>query len=721
MNDSSPVSKKGLYWALEERPEDLIGHLRRFRDQFWTILESGGIVDQIRKLRRFYQGQFYSAEGGRIVLGGRKIDISQLGVNEMRARLRLLLTYATTNDFDWDAQGADSSQDTLEAVKIANSQLDWAMDAPQYRLREHFRTAGEQALIYLAGYTATIWDDTMGDPLGEDERFPGTLRMEYSGEQRNFNPTVFDVVFDPTLPHRKRKWVLFRERANKYDLGEVYFDKRVELFAISDSDENDWGRFDGMERGLIDQPFDRDQVDKWYFMHLPTPALEVGRLTCFAGKDVVLYDGPLPRMYRQRLPLHRTIYAERLDTDLVGHSPAIDLAPLQEALNIVITTALTNLRKFGQTKLVGKKGDEIQPAMLEPGTLMMYAADPAAVRALEFLKDSPQLLGMAEHILQRMDSVCSVSAASRGFTPKDQPAIGAALDDMKTIQANSPFDKNLLEAAQDAGQTILEIWQEKAGEGREMPVVGENDQVRIEKFTSEALGKVRRILVKPGNPALRTPSLRMDYIRMLREMNLVSNEKEILSVLQGSPISRVTTPEEAQIRRVQDENAKLKRGEQVVGSLTDDHLLDIRSHTAEILGDVESRLNPLVVRTVTPHILWHLEQLTKNPMAQALMVALQWAPPQLVAALSQLGAMMPPGGMEPLAAAVGSLPGPEGGGAPGGAPILPGPGALGGPAPGGGPLANNPVAGAKASLAQGKAHLKSQAGGSVAHNQEKIA
>lgn len=679
------ASRKDLYWAKEPDPQALVEDLCKRRDDFWTLLEELRFIESAYKLWRFYHGLFYDTLGGSVVAGGKEGDISQIGVNEYRSRLSLLLTYATTSDPDWDAQTAKTEQKALEATKRFNRILDYTMDAPQYSVRTALKTAAEHALIYRVGYVCAKWNEQLGDEVSGN---PETLDIQRSGDIDYSNPTLFDVVFDPSyLNHKRRPWVFWRERVNKYDLAETFYSKRDDILAISDT-RDQRRRFFGMEYGLTITDMEIDTVDRWYFLHLPTPAMKAGRYTCFAGDDIVLHDGACPAYYK-RLPLHRIVHKELLATSIVGDSPAVHLAPIQEALNMQITTVLTNHKKFGQTKIWSKQGEDIDIQDMEPGSQVLQTN--TEIKGLNLLQTSGDLLAFAKDLVAMMDSVSGVSAVSRGVMEKETSGIHAALLDMKTLQANQEFDKNYQHLCEAVGQATLDILQQKADIPREIPVVGENDRMRMEKFTKEDLVDVNRVLVKTGNAAMRTPAGKMNLANMLMQIpGTISNPRELISILEGAPLDRLVSAEDAQIRLANEENASLLRGESPTGSITDDHLYHIRSHTSEVIGSVNARVNPQLVVVGGAHVLWHLDQALRNPTAQALMVALGWATPDQLAALA---ATQPP----PM-----PMPGEEQGG--------------GEPQGGGGgqviPMPQDSMGQAKQSLESSKDYLDNQAQGS---------
>lgn len=681
-------SSRDLYWARESDPQALISDLLKRRDDFWTLLEELRITEKVYKLWRFYHGLFYDLQGGNIVPGGRELDVSQIGVNEYRARLSLLNTYATTSEPDWDAQTSKTEQAALEATKKFNRILDHTMDASEYQTRRALKTAAEHALIYLVGYVAVVWNPDLGE---QDVGDPDTLDIHYKGDLQYTNPTLFDVVFDASYrAHHDRPWILWRERVSKHDLAETYYSKRDDILAVSDDREHR-RRFYGIEHGLAVSNAQVDTIDLWHFVHLKTRALPSGRYLCFAGDDVLLRDSACPPYYK-RLPLHRIVHKEMLGCSLIGDSPAIHLAPLQEALNIQLSTVLTNHRKFGQEKIWSKAGEPIDIQDIEPGSTVLQTN--TELKGLNLLSTSSDLLNFAKDLVSMMDSISGVSAVSRGVMEKETSGIHAALLDMKTLQANQEFDSNYKILCESVGQATLEIMQSQVKDPREIPVVGENDRMRMESYTGEDLIHVHKVHVKQGNAALRTPAGKLNLAQMIMQVpGAISNPRELISIIEGAPIDRLIAAEDAQIRLANEENAALLSGGKVIGSVTDDHLYHLKSHTAEVIGSVAARVNPQLVFTAGAHILWHLDQALRNPTAQALMVALGWATPQQLAALV---ATQPPPPPEM------GMPGEE---APGGG----GGDILKMPEPDGG----DPTAQAKQALEHSKDYLDNQAQGAA--------
>lgn len=696
-NRKAPAPK--TYWA-KAKPEELIESLRVRREDYWKILEDIGAVDAAYRSWRLYFGMHYSQDAGTIVAGGEEGEIDCVAVNQFRSILNLLLTYTLSIDLDWDAQAQDASQETLEATRFANDLMDYLEDAPQFAVQERRKRAAEESMIFRVGYVSTVWDENAGtivDALDKEKKL-----YKYSGALKVGNPSLLDVFTDPlVLLHEDRKWIAWRERVNRYDEAATYYDKRDEILAVSSSydDVGSMDRFHGMDWGLVRPSVQPDLIDKWHFLHLPTRAFETGRYFCWVG-ETDLYDVPCPPWYR-RLPIHPIYYAPMLGTSLVGHSPGSDIGPLQEALNRVVSAFVTNQRRFGQQKVWMQDGMPVSLAELEPGADVIRCNVPPQV--LNLLQSAPELLQSPAMLTTMMGQLLSVGESTRGTVGRETSGIAMAFMDSKTLQANGRFDAAYKALSASVGTSILHIMQECLTDPAQIPVVSEGEVRGMQAFTGERLKKVDRILIKQGTAALRTSGERLHLAELMVQMpGLLSNPREILTVMQTGNIDSLTKAEDAQRRLIADENLRLKAGEVFDCSIGDDHIGHIKGHGADFASMQARQGDPADVAHKA-HQLTHLQRLALDPMAQGLMLAQGWATPEQLAGFAQLAPMM--AGMAPGVPGVSGQPAPEG---PPGAP--PGPKLLEPPpgeAPGLTPQAQKSLEGAQQ-------HLQTQAGMSSA-------
>lgn len=625
------------YWA-RAKPKELIESLRVRREDYWKILEDMGAVDAAYSSWRLYHGLHYATTvSGTIVPGGEQGEVDQVAVNQYRSILNLLLTYTLSVELDWDAQAQDASEKTLEATRFANDLMDYLEDAPQYGVLKKRKKAAEESMIFRVGYVSTCWDENAGRVMGvADEK---KKLYKYSGALRLGNPSLLDVFSDPmVLEHDERKWISWRERVNRYDTAETYFDKRDQILNVNSSydDEDSMDRFHGMDWGLVRPECQVDLIDKWHFLHLPTRGFPGGRYMCWAG-EVDLYDVPCPPWYK-RLPIHPIFYAPMLGTSLVGHSPGADIGPLQEALNRVVSAVVTNQRRFGQQKLWMQDGMPVSLAELEPGADVLRCNVPPQV--LNLLQSAPELLQSPQMLVTMMGQLLSVSDSTRGVVGRETSGVAMAFQDSKTLAANSRFDDAYRSLSASVGTSILQIMQECLTDPVQIPVVSEGEVRGMQAFTGERLKAVDRILIKQGTAALRTSGERLHVAELLTQMpGMLSNPREIITVMQTGNLDPLTKAEDAQRRLIADENLRLKMGELFDCAPTDDHIGHIKGHGADF-ASLQARQDTPAGRAYVAHSMTHIQRIVLDPISQGLMLAQGWCTPEQLAGFQQLAPMM---------------------------------------------------------------------------------
>lgn len=674
------------YWASEDS-ESLMKSLVTRRSAFDDALISSGVAHQIHRNWSYYQGLFYDSIGGSIVFDTADAQ-ALLGSNHFRSILRTLLNYTTSSAPQWDPQAANEDQQAVEATIIANQLLDYEVEASHFEEKAHL--AAEYALVYKIAYLLTEWDTTLGEETGIQNA--EAAQFTYAGDRRYSVLTPFQVMFDYTLPAWSDvTWVQWEEPKSKWDLAEVHYSQRDKIIAL----ESEWQtKFWGLELGIVPSPIPSDSVMVHTFVHLPTRAMPKGRLLKYAGNNVLLSDEPLPKCYK-RLPVHRIVHSETPGSILVGHSPADDMAPLQEALNSELSTILTNHAKFAHGVIWIKYGDPINEQQFQPNESILQSETEA--KRLDMVGTSADLMAMVREIIAHMRAVPGVADASVGQVSRETAGIALALNDSSTIQNNRSFDFNYRSMIESAGQSIIEMYQAlPPDDSRMISVVGENGRAQQVSFTAEQLQPVKRILVKLGPANLRTPAGRQAYMEYLRNIpGMISRPEQILEVLETGRMKSLTLAEDKQREAIRDAISKLRKGRppglapdqpQIPIMVTDNLLLWAREIQAGILSDVNSRFNSAITLEAANTIGRCLDAFYANPVQQLI---LGWVTPQ------QLAAILP---LIPQAAPV-APPGPRP------APAAPAAGQISPPTP----QEEGIMPEAKAALDQGRQHLAATA------------
>jgi hypothetical protein len=256
---------------------------------------------------------------------------------------------------NYRARASNSDSKSIIQTDLANGLLDYYVR--QKRVEKYVHDAVKQAVVLATGYVKMEWNATTGDIY---DYHPETNAPIYEGDIEFTNLEPFDVIFDPNKANsHSHEWVLCRSFKNKYDLAAKYpdFESKIKELATK-TDYMDY-------RSMFDFPnkHESDEVPVYEFFHKKTESMPEGRYLLFLSTDIILIDMPMP--YR-RLPVYRISPSEIMGTAF-GYTPMFDLLPLQDALNALYSTVLTNQHTFGVQNIYVPRGADIQLKALEGG------------------------------------------------------------------------------------------------------------------------------------------------------------------------------------------------------------------------------------------------------------------------------------------------------------------------------------------------------------------
>jgi hypothetical protein len=147
-------------------------------------------------------------------------------------------------------------------------------------------------------------------------------------------------------------------------------------------------------------------------------------------------------------------------------------------------------------------------------------------------------------------------------------------------------------------------------------IVGSNKSYVAKTWGPETLGAVDSVRVELINPMLQTPAGKMQLADVLMKSGLIKDPQQYIGVYTDGDLPQLYHRQETQLILVKAENEALLQGKAILPAITDNHVMHILEHTANI-DTVEARLNPnepYVVQTLN-HIQAHVNMLTTiNPV-----------------------------------------------------------------------------------------------------------
>jgi hypothetical protein len=296
--------------------------------------------------------------------------------------------------------------------------------------------------------------------------------------------------------------------------------------------------------------------------HRPTPAVPKGRETWVVDAGAVLYDGEA--VYGEDLPAVRMAPGEWLDTPH-GHTPLSNLVAPQQALNMTVSSILTNNAQGGVSKLWVQPGANLKIGELDNGA-QVYESE-VKPEAVTTVGSDPETYKLAEMMQEFMVSLAHLNSAALGQAERAMPGNLAALFDAKAREAMGPVIRSFRWVVEQTGTRILDCYKRFAKVPRALEViVGEDRRYMLEDFTGEKLGAIARVTVEARNSLLDTTSGKLAFVEALQANPMFQQNPRALGILYaihstGRIDPLLLDPETEEIL-IQRENEMLMRGEE---------------------------------------------------------------------------------------------------------------------------------------------------------------
>ncbi len=628
------MSRNDVYFAARDADET-VNVLLSKANVWFRNLDTTGYLDKLRQMWAAYHGAYYSnmQNGHKITFSGEQGEFSNLPVNHFRNIAQNILVMITAQRPVMEARSINTDYKSLVQTKLANGLLDYYMR--EKRLERYLKTAVEYAVVLGAGYVKMEWNATGGeiydhidaevDPVTGEVLSPGY--PVYEGDVQFSNLSPFDVVVDSTKESQDHDWILCRSYKNKFDLSAKYPELRDKILQIPTKEEYDKYRFNTL--GI----YETDDVPVYEFFHRRTESMPEGRYLLFLDYDITLMDAPMPY---DVLPIYRISCGDIIGTPF-GYTPMFDLLPIQDAVNALFSTILSNQSAFGVQNILMPRGTDIVPSNLVGGlNLIEYNPQAGKPEALNLTQTPKEVFEFAEMLIKEMEVISGVNSVARG-NPDPQLKSGNALALIQSmaLQYMSGLQHSYVQLIEDTGTGLIKMLQRFASVPRIAMIVGNTNRTEMKEFTGEDLSSINRVIVDVGNYLARTTAGRVEMAEQMLQMGLIKTPEQYLTVINTGRLDSMTEDTQSELLLIKAENERLISGEQIMAVATDQHSLHIKEHKS-VLADPDLRKDPMLVQRTLMHIQEHINMLrTLDPQLLAMMGEQSLAP------------MMPPQGAPP--------------------------------------------------------------------------
>lgn len=585
-------------------------------------LERNGYFNTLRFLWAAAHGAYYDnfGEVHRITFGGEQGELTQLPVNHLRNLAQHMLTMTTSNRPTLEARSVNTDYKSLVQTSLANGLLDYYMR--EKRLEKYLREAVKSAIILGTGYVKMEWNATSGDVFDVNEETGAPI---YQGDVEFSNLSPFDVIFDHTKESTKHDWYIVRSFKNRYDLMAKFPEFKEQILAVKPKDS--------AESGLGVSTFgyhETDDIAIWEFFHKRTESMPNGRYMLIISEECTPIDTALP--YRD-LPIYRISPDDMLGTPF-GYTPLMDILPIQEGINTLYSTILSNQNAFGVQSIYVPRGADVTISSLSGGLNIIegnsQAGEPKPLNLTNTPEEIFKFVEMLEKVAETLSGVNSVARGNPEASLKSGTAL--ALVQSMSLQFMSGLQQQYVQLTEDVGTGLINVLKDFAAVPRVAAIVGISNRTYMKEFKGDDLEGINRVIVDLGNPLSRSTAGRVQMAEQLMQMGAITTTEQYLQIINTGKLEVMTESVTSQLLLVKGENEAMIFGKPVRVLATDSHSLHIREHSA-ILSDPSFR-NEATPGSLAENVLAHIQEH---------ITALQTTDPNLLGMLGQQP-LSPPGG-----------------------------------------------------------------------------
>lgn len=576
-------------------------------DKFYKYVISTNLNLLLWKCYNYY----YTANNtaGYVTTSGEHSEYSKLMVSDFRNLLQHQLLLTTSNRPAWDCKAINNDYKSKTQCIAGNALLDYYLK--EDGIEDLLVAAVEKSLYSGEGFIEVAWNIDKGREIFDDQ---GNSVRTGNIDLNNFS--TLEVIRDVLVEKfEKNNWVILRKEANRYDLASAFPDYEFQILNLPSVYESlqSYNIPPYKNRGQLNI-VGSDQVIVWTLYHKKTPSCPDGRLVEFTDDcSFVLTDVPLPY---EEIPVHR-VAASNWNGTCFGYSIAYDLAPIQEAENVMYSTALTNNKTFGVQVISVEAGTNYSANQFGDGlSVIERPQGTQPPQGLNLTASAPELYNFLNQLQQKQEVISGVNSVVRGDPTgalRGNSGAALALVQSQSVQFMNGLVASYNQLLENVGNSMIKRLQKFAQLPILVEIVGKNNKTLIQEFTSDDISLINRVQVQAANPITKTLAGKINLADTLLQSGIIKTSDDYLMVLQTGNLQPMVHAETSELLLIADENEKISSGEVPPALYSDNHVLHIREHNV-VGSSNEARANPQIMEALLQHCQQHINLLkTTDP------------------------------------------------------------------------------------------------------------
>lgn len=659
---------KPYFATLPEYSVELAQELMARVDAWYAVLPTTWWYQRAKKgyqLRYGLPSEASPFDVSTVGVAGDDGELSQVHINVLANLVHRAVTMTCSNAPTPKPVAANGDTQSQAQTLVAASVLEYEKRDKQFD--RILRQVAETAFTLTAGEFSVTWDPKGGGLYdagvpGVDAEGNETPPVPVYNGQLQVQPFLpWDVIWNLQRRDGNHQWKMTKSFINRYDLA-ARFPQQEEAILRLPCDHHSVTDFQ-LGKGQLTNVYDSEEVPVWKLYHRPSESVEKGREVWFVDAKTILFD--TGGVYGLKLPVYRMCPNEMLGTGY-GSSPVGDIVALQQVLNMLMSSAITNNANNAVANVIMEKGADT--SMYEAANGMnIFEMTPGGVepKSVNFTHTAPETFKLAEVVRGYMQDFLGMSDTAMGKVTGQMSGALAALLDSKSREFATLFQASFNSSVVDLGNATLDLYKRFAKTPRSLEIiVGDEQRYLLPDFTGAKIESVSRVTVEAGNAMLDTTAGRLELLDQMNKAGQVQGPVAVRGMFHlvrtGSWPEALSGPEKEEML-IKSENSQLARGMVPIVRNDDDHRAHLAGH--KVLGNTpEAREDMALMAALDEHCLGHIRTLASPiPEVQALLVAMGQEP---LPPLPPPGMPMLPPGAPPPGAEAGPPP-PGGGGAEG--------------------------------------------------------
>jgi hypothetical protein len=600
------------YFAVD-KADECVNYLENAAKNWYDSIQRNNYLEKMIRSWSYYYGDFYDA-AHEISFSGESGELVNMPIGHFRNIAQHMLINITSTRPAFQCRAINDDRKSMIQATLGNGILQYYMREKRYERK--LKKATEYAIVMGTGYILTEWNSTKGGVSGElpiDENKIVSYDEDENPLDENgdiLEPTpIFrgdiesrvlsplDVVFDFTKDDPEMNdWYLVRMFANKFDLAAKYPEMKDKLLGIETKGSNS-------KRVSLSPYNDTTDIPIYAFFHKSTESTPKGRYILYANSEVILEDVGLP--YTD-LPIQRISPSDILGSSF-GYTPLFDLLPIQDAINSVYSTVLTNHNAFGVQNIINPMGNNVKFTQVSDGlNWIEYDKEFGAPSPLQLTKSSPEsfnLIGMLEKVMETVSGINSVARGNPEASLKSGTAL--ALIQAQALNFMSGLQQSYIQLLEDSATFIIDLLKEFGDQPRTVAIAGITNIQKMKEFNNDDIQNISRVAVDVGNALMATGAGRWQVAENMSQMGLITTPEHFFEILNTGNLSVATKGVTDELDVIRAENEALLYGRPVIAISIDKHAMHIREHR-DVLSDPNSRFDTDLVERTLNHVMEHI-------------------------------------------------------------------------------------------------------------------